>query len=196
MWSEAVSLGYCFTTFFWLFCRVLLFFQQAGRVGSDQKNFSSRVPNFKLDHSGWLHYPHLFTRFTQFHKITVKDLTIVTGHPVLLIMILYWFLKKWLSIQCWYLIDFNHHEKWIQAFLALFFVHNNIMNASSEIPILQFSCHLCGLFWCPRPRVPLFLSQEWIRYGRKFCNFFRLKGKENQMSQHDIFILFAKSFIN
>ena len=67
-----------------------------------------------------------------------------------------------------------------------------IMNATSEIPILQFSCHLFGLFWCPRPRVPLFLSQEWIRYGRKFCNFFRLKGKENQMSQQDIFILLQK----
>ena len=41
------------------FCRGHLFFQQAAREGSDQKNFLPMVPNFKSDHSGWLRYPTL-----------------------------------------------------------------------------------------------------------------------------------------
>jgi hypothetical protein len=46
------------------------------------KIFFSRVPNFKLDYSGWLRSTNFYPPLTQVQEITVIDLTIVTGHPV------------------------------------------------------------------------------------------------------------------
>ena len=83
-WSSKwkMSLGYWSSPSFWPFCKVHWFFQRAGREGSDQKFFLPRVPKFKLDQTGWLHNLSFYTPFTQPQEITVKDLTIVAGHPV------------------------------------------------------------------------------------------------------------------
>ena len=83
-WSSKwkMSLGYWSLPSFWPFCKVHWFFQRAGREGFDQNFFLPRVPKFKLDQTGGLHYLSFYTPFTQPHKITIKDLTIVTGHPV------------------------------------------------------------------------------------------------------------------
>ena len=42
------------------------------------------MPKFKSDQTGWLHHLSFYTPFTQAREITVKDRTIVTGHPVLI----------------------------------------------------------------------------------------------------------------
>ena len=83
-WSSKskMSLGYWSSAFFGPFCKGRFFFQRAGREGSDQKFFLPRVPKFKLDQTGWPHDLSFYTTFTQAREITVKDRTIVTGHPV------------------------------------------------------------------------------------------------------------------
>ena len=48
-----------------------------------KNSFLTMVPNFKLDHLGWPHYLTFHTPFTQIYKISIKGLTIVTGHPLL-----------------------------------------------------------------------------------------------------------------
>ena len=63
---------------FWAILQRSLFFQRAGREGSDQNFFLPRVPKFKLDQTGWLHGLSSYTTFTQAWEITVKDRTIVT----------------------------------------------------------------------------------------------------------------------
>ena len=84
-WStkSKMCLGYWSTALFGPFCKGRFFFQRAGREGSDQNFFLPRVPKFKLDQTGWLHDLSFYTTFTQAREITVKDLTIVTGHPVM-----------------------------------------------------------------------------------------------------------------
>ena len=83
-WSSKwkMRLGYWSSAFFGPFCKVHWFFQRAGREGSDQNFFLPRVPKFKSVQTGWLHHLSFYTPFTQVQEITVKDLTIVTGHPV------------------------------------------------------------------------------------------------------------------
>ena len=83
-WStkSKMCLGYWSTALFGPFCKGRFFFQRAGREGFDQNFFLPRVPKFKLDQTGWLHGLSFYTTFTQAREITVKDLTIVTGHPV------------------------------------------------------------------------------------------------------------------
>ena len=68
--------------FFWVILPRSLFFQRADREGSDQKFFLPRVPKFKSVQTGWLHDLSFYPPFTQVQEITVKDRTIVTGHPV------------------------------------------------------------------------------------------------------------------
>ena len=84
-WSSKLkmSLGYWSSAFFGHFAECS-FFQQAGREGSEQKNFLPIVPNFKLGHLGWPRYPTFYTPFTQIYKISIKDLKLLWpdgGHP-------------------------------------------------------------------------------------------------------------------
>ena len=83
-WStkSKMCLGYWSTALFGPFCKGRFFFQRAGREGSDQNFFLPRVPKFKSDQTGWLHHHSFYPPFTQVQEITVKDRTIVTGHPV------------------------------------------------------------------------------------------------------------------
>ena len=111
-WSSKskMSLGYWSSAFFGPFCKGRFFFQRAGREGSDQNFFLPRVPKFKLDQTDWLHDLSFYPPFTQVQEITVKDRTIVTGHPVYVsfnFMVIFrngFFKNYWSSKSNWKLI--------------------------------------------------------------------------------------------
>ena len=90
--------------FFWAILQRSLFFQRAGREGSDQNFFLPRVPKFKLDQTGWPHDLSFYTPFTQAWEITVKDRTIVTGHPVCTVKT---------SVSFWLEFNENRYLVWL-----------------------------------------------------------------------------------